>query len=57
MTYRGKFLKGNDRLPKIAEYLGSSFLNNVPIFGETNSKIDDKLLEIYHLNYTNTSMG
>lgn len=48
MSFKGNLVRGNDRLSKIAEFLGSSFLSEVPDFGVSNVEIDNRLIEIYH---------
>lgn len=52
MTYKGSYVKGQDKLEAIATQLKSCFLNNVPSFGTSNAEIDESLLEIYHSNFS-----
>lgn len=46
MTYNQVYVKDRFKLEKIAQHLGSNFLNNVPDLGNSNLEIDEK----FHLN-------
>lgn len=43
---------GDDRIREFARFLGSSFLTDVPNFGDTNKEIDENLLSCFHLNFS-----
>lgn len=51
MLYKGKYVKGEEKLWAIASQLGSCFLQNPPSLGSNIEEINDSLLDIYNLNF------
>lgn len=56
MLYKGQYLKGTAKLNAIAKQLGSCFLQNPPSLGDSFEDINERLLEIYHENYSDVNI-
>lgn len=57
MIYKGEYVKGEAKLNAIAKQLGSCFLQDPPNLGDNFEEINEKLLEIYHENYSDLNQG
>lgn len=51
MLYNNEYVTGDAKLDAFAKHLSSSFLQNPPSLGESFAEIDEKLYDIYQLNF------
>lgn len=54
MTYKGAQITGNRRYECFSDFLGSTFLTDIPDFGCSNIDVDENLLHHYHIHFENT---